>query len=78
MREVAKEKTYSRFYVKPDTKEGEKDLYIFARQRGQAGKDVQQVKVSKDRDGKCAKKRRECAKMEGADECRKSEGGENG
>lgn len=39
-----------------DTKEGENDFYILARQRGQAGKDVQQVRLIKDKDGKCAKK----------------------
>ena len=34
-----------------DTKEGEKTLYRLARQRHQAGKDVQQVRMMKDKDG---------------------------
>ncbi|KAK3524445.1 hypothetical protein QTP70_029322 [Hemibagrus guttatus] len=37
---------------KSDTREGEKDLYRLARQRDRDGKDVQQVRVIKDRDGK--------------------------
>ncbi|KAJ8347031.1 hypothetical protein SKAU_G00284320 [Synaphobranchus kaupii] len=53
-REVAKakERAFSELYKRLDTKEGEKDLYRLARQRDQAGKDVQQVRVIKDRDGK--------------------------
>ncbi|KAK3528423.1 hypothetical protein QTP86_034243 [Hemibagrus guttatus] len=35
-----------------DTREGEKDLYRLARQRDRDGKDVQQVRVIKDRDGR--------------------------
>ena len=52
-REVAKakEKAYGELYEKLDTKEGEKDLYQFARQRDRAGKDVLQVRVIKDADG---------------------------
>ena len=34
-----------------DSKEGENDLYRLARQRDRDGKDVQQVRVVKDRDG---------------------------
>ncbi|KAK3530264.1 hypothetical protein QTP86_022412 [Hemibagrus guttatus] len=37
---------------KLDTREGEKDLYRLARQRDRDGKDVQQVRVIKDRDGR--------------------------
>ncbi|KAK3565881.1 hypothetical protein QTP86_019641 [Hemibagrus guttatus] len=37
---------------KLDTREGEKDLYRLARQRDGDGKDVQQVRVIKDRDGR--------------------------
>ncbi|XP_051786647.1 uncharacterized protein LOC127528918 [Erpetoichthys calabaricus] len=50
-REVAKaeEKAYDELYERLDTKEGEKDRW--ARQRDQAGKDVQQVRVIKDKDG---------------------------
>ncbi|KAJ8333822.1 hypothetical protein SKAU_G00411410 [Synaphobranchus kaupii] len=53
-REVAKakERAFSELYKRLDTKEGEKDLYRLSRQRDQAGKDVQQVRVIKDRDGK--------------------------
>ncbi|KAK3516018.1 hypothetical protein QTP70_001751 [Hemibagrus guttatus] len=35
-----------------DTREGQKDLYRLARQRDRDGKDVQQVRVIKDRDGR--------------------------
>ena len=35
-----------------DSKEGERTLYRLARQRHQAGKDVQQVRMMKDKDGK--------------------------
>uniref|UniRef100_A0AAQ6IRJ4 Reverse transcriptase domain-containing protein n=1 Tax=Anabas testudineus TaxID=64144 RepID=A0AAQ6IRJ4_ANATE len=53
-REVAKakQKAYNELYDRLDTKEGEKDLYRLARQRDRDGKDVQQVRVIKDRDGK--------------------------
>ncbi|KAK3560678.1 hypothetical protein QTP86_014529 [Hemibagrus guttatus] len=37
---------------KLDTREGQKDLYRLARQRDRDGKDVQQVRVIKDRDGR--------------------------
>ena len=45
----AKHKAYEQLY-KLDTKKGEKDLYRLARQRNQAGKDVQ-VRLIKDQDG---------------------------
>uniref|UniRef100_A0A3P9HBU6 Lipoxygenase domain-containing protein n=1 Tax=Oryzias latipes TaxID=8090 RepID=A0A3P9HBU6_ORYLA len=53
-REVAKakQKAYDELYDRLDTKEGEKDLYRLARQRDRDGKDVQQIRVIKDRDGK--------------------------
>ncbi|KAK3547951.1 hypothetical protein QTP70_001318 [Hemibagrus guttatus] len=53
-REVSKskQKAYDELYTRIDTREGEKDLYRLARQRDQDGKDVQQVRVIKDRDGK--------------------------
>ena len=35
-----------------DSREGEKPLYRLARQRHRAGKDVQQIRMMKDRDGK--------------------------
>ncbi|KAK3570786.1 hypothetical protein QTP86_025427 [Hemibagrus guttatus] len=48
----AKQKAYDEFYTRLDTREGEKDLYRLARQRDRDGKDVQQVRVIKDRDGR--------------------------
>ncbi|KAK3510662.1 hypothetical protein QTP70_012818 [Hemibagrus guttatus] len=49
---VAKQKAYDELYTRLDTREGEKDLYRLARQRDRDGKDVQQVRVNKDRDGR--------------------------
>ncbi|KAK3533676.1 hypothetical protein QTP70_024005 [Hemibagrus guttatus] len=53
-REVAKakQKAYDELYTRLDTREGEKDLYRLARQRDRDGKDVQQVRIIKDRDGR--------------------------
>ncbi|KAL1279411.1 hypothetical protein QQF64_026084 [Cirrhinus molitorella] len=48
----AKQKAYEDLYTRLDTREGEKDLYRLARQRDRDGKDVQQVRVIKDRDGR--------------------------
>ncbi|KAK3521000.1 hypothetical protein QTP86_001622 [Hemibagrus guttatus] len=48
----AKQKAYDKLYTRLDTREGEKDLYSLARQRDRDGKDVQQVRVIKDRDGR--------------------------
>ncbi|KAK3518389.1 hypothetical protein QTP86_018463 [Hemibagrus guttatus] len=48
----AKQKAYDELYTRSDTREGEKDLYRLARQRDRDGKDVQQVRVIKDRDGR--------------------------
>ncbi|KAK3526544.1 hypothetical protein QTP70_030770 [Hemibagrus guttatus] len=48
----AKQKAYDELYTRLDTREGEKDLYRLARQRYRDGKDVQQVRVIKDRDGR--------------------------
>ncbi|KAK3572611.1 hypothetical protein QTP86_000858 [Hemibagrus guttatus] len=48
----AKKKVYDELYTRLDTREGEKDLYRLARQRDRDGKDVQQVRVIKDRDGR--------------------------
>ncbi|KAK3517403.1 hypothetical protein QTP70_008931 [Hemibagrus guttatus] len=48
----AKQKAYDELYTRVDTREGEKDLYRLARQRDRDGKDVQQVRVIKDRDGR--------------------------
>ena len=47
----AKSKAYDELYEGLDTKEGEKTLYRLARQRHQAGKDVHQVRMMKDKDG---------------------------
>ncbi|KAK3528813.1 hypothetical protein QTP70_011605 [Hemibagrus guttatus] len=49
---MAKQKAYDELYTRLDTREGEKDLYRLARQRDRDGKDVQQVKIIKDRDGR--------------------------
>ncbi|KAK3558446.1 hypothetical protein QTP86_018105, partial [Hemibagrus guttatus] len=53
-REVSKvkQKAYDELCTRLDTREGEKDLYRLARQRDRDGKDVQQVRVIKDRDGR--------------------------
>ncbi|KAK3543151.1 hypothetical protein QTP70_011943 [Hemibagrus guttatus] len=48
----AKQKAYGELYTRLDTREGEKDLYRLARQRDRDGKDVQQVRVIKDRHGR--------------------------
>ena len=46
-KEAAKAKSKDELYEELDTKEGEKTLYRLARQRHQAGKDVQQVRMIK-------------------------------
>ncbi|KAK3552031.1 hypothetical protein QTP70_031579 [Hemibagrus guttatus] len=48
----AKQKAYDELYTRLDTREGQKDLYRLARQRDRDGKDVQKVRVIKDRDGR--------------------------
>ncbi|KAK3521531.1 hypothetical protein QTP70_009026 [Hemibagrus guttatus] len=48
----AKQKAYDKLYTRLDTREGQKNLYTLARQRDRDGKDVQQVRVIKDRDGR--------------------------
>ncbi|KAK3557567.1 hypothetical protein QTP70_030497, partial [Hemibagrus guttatus] len=48
----AKQKAYEELYTRLDTRKGEKNLYRLARQRDRDGKDVQQVRVIKDRDGR--------------------------
>ncbi|KAK3559202.1 hypothetical protein QTP86_005198 [Hemibagrus guttatus] len=48
----AKQKAYDKLYTGLDTREGEKNLYRLARQRDRDGKDVQQVRVIKDGDGR--------------------------
>ncbi|KAK3549709.1 hypothetical protein QTP86_007157 [Hemibagrus guttatus] len=48
----AKQKAYDELYTRLDIREGQKDLYRLARQRDRDGKDVQQVRVIKDRDGR--------------------------
>ena len=52
-KEVAKAKNnaYDELYEELDSKEEENTLYRLARQRHQAGKDVQQVRMMKDKDG---------------------------
>lgn len=46
-----KEKVFDELCERLDTKDREKDLYRMARQMDQAGKDMQEVRVMKDRDG---------------------------
>ncbi|MCJ8736325.1 hypothetical protein PDJAM_G00258370 [Pangasius djambal] len=48
----AKQEAYDELYTRLDTREGQKDLYRLASQRDRDGKDVQQVRVIKDRDGR--------------------------
>ena len=50
-KEVAKAKNnaYDKLYQEWDSKEGERTLYRLVRQRHQAGKDVQQVRMMKDK-----------------------------
>ena len=48
---MVKVRAYEDLYARLETKEGEKDLYRLARQRDRAGKDVQHVKVIKDKNG---------------------------
>ena len=48
---MAKGRVYDNLYARLETKEGEKELYRLARQRGRAGKDVQHVRVIKDENG---------------------------
>ena len=46
---MAKGRAYDNLYARLETKEGEKELYRLARQRNRAGKDVQHVRVIKDK-----------------------------
>ena len=48
---MAKKRAFDNLYAKLETKEGEKELYRLARQRDRAGKDVQYVRVIKDKNG---------------------------
>ena len=48
---MAKERAYDNLYARLETKEGEKEFYRLARQRDRAGKDVQHVRVIKDKNG---------------------------
>ena len=48
---MAKGRAYDNLYARLKTKEGEKELYRLARQRNRAGKDVQHVRVIKDKNG---------------------------
>ncbi|MCI4382174.1 hypothetical protein PGIGA_G00260740 [Pangasianodon gigas] len=48
----AKQEAYDELYTRLDTREEQTDLYRLARQRDRDGKDVQQGRVIKDRDGR--------------------------
>ena len=50
--------SYDELYDGLDTKEREHTLYRLGRQRQNAGKDVQQVRMMKDKDGKVWRTRR--------------------
>ena len=47
----AKGRAYDDLYVRLEKKEGEKELYRLARQRGRRGKDVQHVRILKNKNG---------------------------
>ena len=48
---MAKGRAYDDLYARLETKEGEKELYRFAKQRDRVGKNVQHVRVMKDENG---------------------------
>ena len=48
---MAKGRAYDDLYARLETKEGEKELYRLARQRDREGKDVQHVRIIKDKNG---------------------------
>ena len=48
---MAKGHAYDDLYARLETKEGEKELYRLARERDRVGKDVQHVRVIKDKKG---------------------------
>ena len=48
---MAKGRAYDDLCARLETKEGEKELYRLARKRDRAGKDVQHVRVIKDKNG---------------------------
>ena len=48
---MAKGRAYDNLYARLETKEGEKELYRLARKRDRAGKNVQHVRVLKDKNG---------------------------
>ena len=49
---MAKGRVYDDLYARLETKEGEKELYRLARQRDRSGKDVQHMRVIKDKNSK--------------------------
>ena len=48
---MVKGRAYENMYTRLETKKGEKELYRLAPQRDTAGKDVQHLKVMKDKNG---------------------------
>ena len=48
---MAKGRAYDDLYARLETKEGEKELYRLARQRDRVGKNVQHVRVIKNKKG---------------------------
>ena len=57
---MAKGRAYDDLYVRLETKEVEKELYRLATQRDRAGKDVQHVRVIKDKNGNVILIPRQC------------------
>ena len=48
---MAKGRAYDNLYARLETKEGEKELYRLAKQRDRAGKDIQHMLITKDKNG---------------------------
>ena len=48
---MAKRRAHKNVYARLETIEGEKELYRLARQKDRAGKDVQYVRIMKDKNG---------------------------
>ena len=48
---IVKGRSYDNLYARLETKKGEKELYRLAKQRDRTGKDVQHVKIIKDKNG---------------------------
>ena len=58
----AKNEAYKELYQELDTKEGEKEVYRIVKQRDRASKDIQHIRIIKDKDGKCLSKEEDILK----------------